>query len=93
MITPGHFKSPSAIYQRTGDVREVIPTNTGCGQSRETSRPRISALLQPAIAHIDVPTGIVLRKQLYSESSEPPDDDYPDGIKMHGLQDGGENRD
>jgi len=70
-------RHPSTVYQRIGDVLVSL----GCEQSRETSRPRISASHQPGISHIDVPAGNVLRKQLYSGRSEPPDDDDDSEIK------------
>jgi len=44
-----------------------------CGQSR--LRPLAS---QPGISHIEVPAGVVLRKQLYSGRIEPLDDDDGD---------------
>jgi len=42
---------------------------------REISGPRTSVFPQPGVSRIDVPAGIIWRKQLYSWRSEPLDDD------------------
>jgi len=37
---PRHFKPPSTIYQRIGDVGAVVIASPGCEQLKETSRLR-----------------------------------------------------